>query len=904
MQTIFKSGLSAQHRSVSGRVLILILFVLFVSISTNLGTNIQSVSAAASLPCDLYGSAGTPCVAAHSTIRALFGGYSGNLYQVQRASDSATTNIGTLSTGGYANAAAQDAFCSGTTCIITIIYDQTSRHNDLHISPGGGAAPNPDSGAIANALPLVAGGNHVYGLYVTAGVGYRDLAATGTAVNGQAEGMYMVTSGTHVNNGCCFDYGNTEQPLANDTGNGHMDAVYFGLRCEHPPCTGAGPWVAGDLENGLFQGNGSNTGDQPVTFPLVTAMLKNNGQTTFALKTGNAQSGGLTTQYNGTLPTGSFSGYTPMHQEGGIVLGVGGDNSNGSAGTFLEGVMTSGYPTDAADNSVQSNIVSVGYALPSYTQVVPTSETTAQSWRYTTGNPGSGWQAIGFNDSGWSTGNGGFGTSGTPGAVIGTTWSTADIWLRRHFNPGSLTPSQISGLLLRLHHDEDIDVYINGVAAFSASGYTTAYDYYPMSTAAQNAVLVNADNVLAFHVHQTTGGQYGDVGIATIGSAAAPTYTQLVPTSEGSGQSWRYTTANPGSGWQNSSFGDSGWSTGNGGFGTSGTPGAVIGTTWNTADIWLRRHFNPGTLSASQINGMVFRLHHDEDVDVYINGVAAYSAPGYLTGYAYYPISPAAQSAVIANGDNVLAFHVHQTTGGQYGDVGIFTTGTAGGPTPTFIPPTVPPSGLSLYWKFDETSGTTASDSSGNNYAGTTFNGPAWVPGHTNYALSFNGSNQYVASNSSAIVNTSTDFSVCAWVNLNNLNGWQTIVSEDGANVSGFFLQYSQSIGNVFDFAIQSSDSTSSTAYRAVASSSPAAGGWYHLCGVRSGSNILLYVNGALQQSVAISSAWAASGKVAVGRGLWGAAQVDWVNGNVDQVRIYNRALSASDVSSLYSSGQ
>src|SRR3954467_3116127 len=84
------------------------------------------VGSAQSLPCDIYGAAGTACVAAHSTTRALFGAYSGRLYQVRRASDGATTDIGTLAAGGFANAAAQDAFCAGTTCTITIIYDQSS----------------------------------------------------------------------------------------------------------------------------------------------------------------------------------------------------------------------------------------------------------------------------------------------------------------------------------------------------------------------------------------------------------------------------------------------------------------------------------------------------------------------------------------------------------------------------------------------------------------------------------------------------------------------------------------------------------------------------------------------------------------------------------------------------------
>src|SRR5881409_2733301 len=76
--------------------------------------------AATSQPCDLYAAGGTPCVAAHSTTRALYGAYNGALYQVRRASDNATRDIGVLSAGGAANAAAQDSFCAGTTCLITV----------------------------------------------------------------------------------------------------------------------------------------------------------------------------------------------------------------------------------------------------------------------------------------------------------------------------------------------------------------------------------------------------------------------------------------------------------------------------------------------------------------------------------------------------------------------------------------------------------------------------------------------------------------------------------------------------------------------------------------------------------------------------------------------------------------
>jgi hypothetical protein len=325
------------------------------------GRKAMSVTAAQE-PCDLYAAGGTPCVAAHSTTRALYAAYSGPLYQVKRWSDGATLRVTPLTAGGYANAAAQDSFCSGTSCTVTTIFDQSPNHNDLVIEgPGGNGGQ--DAGANAAALPVTAGGNKVYGVYVSAGVGYRDNATTGIATGSQPEGMYMVASGTHVNGRCCFDYGNAETSTK-DTGNGHMDAINFGTEAWFRPSSGTGPWVQADLENGLFAGgNGSWTANTGRNSDFVTAMLKNNGTTTYAIKDGNAQTGQLATRYSGALP--NIGGYTPMSREGAIVLGTGGDDSNGSVGSFFEGVMTSGYPTDATENAVQANIVGVGYTTAS-----------------------------------------------------------------------------------------------------------------------------------------------------------------------------------------------------------------------------------------------------------------------------------------------------------------------------------------------------------------------------------------------------------------------------------------------------------------------------------------------------------------------------------------------------------
>jgi non-reducing end alpha-L-arabinofuranosidase len=350
--------LRARH---AGRALLVLSMGAVLAVGTLVAVGTAPAGAAAQGPCDIYAAAGTPCVAAQSTTRALYAAYDGPLYQVKRASDGATTNIDPLSAGGYANAAAQNSFCAGTSCTITEIYDQSGHGNNLTPGPAGGNGA-ADSPANASALPVLAGGNHVYGVYISPGMGYRDDSTSGVATGSDPQGAYMVTSGTHVNSGCCFDYGNAETNN-DDNGNGHMDAVYFGTLCWFGPCTGSGPWVQADLENGLFSGgNGNNPDNQGNNTAFVTALVKNNGTSTYAIKGGNADSGGLSTWYSGSLPT--QGGYIPMHQEGAIILGTGGDNSNSSAGDFFEGVMTAGYPTDAADNAVQANIVSVGYSFP------------------------------------------------------------------------------------------------------------------------------------------------------------------------------------------------------------------------------------------------------------------------------------------------------------------------------------------------------------------------------------------------------------------------------------------------------------------------------------------------------------------------------------------------------------
>jgi hypothetical protein len=130
---------------------------------------------------------------------------------------------------------------------------------------------------------------------------------------------------------------------------------------------------------------------------------------------------------------------------------------------------------------------------------------------------------------------------------------------------------------------------------------------------------------------------------------------------------WKYTTEKPSDDWVKPAFDDSKWSEGIGGFGTEGTPGTIINTVWNTNDIWLRREF---TLNKEDFTNANIQLHHDEDAEVYLNGVLAAKAQGYLTTYEEVEPAPAALAA-LQSGTNIMAVHCHQTHGGQYIDAGL-----------------------------------------------------------------------------------------------------------------------------------------------------------------------------------------------------------------------------------------
>ena len=154
---------------------------------------------------------------------------------------------------------------------------------------------------------------------------------------------------------------------------------------------------------------------------------------------------------------------------------------------------------------------------PKVTVLVPTSETTAQTWRFTTDKPADGWQKPDFDDSSWKSGPGGFGEPTTPASVVKTNWKTNDIWLRRDFDLKSqgITLNSLHDLALRIHHDEDTEVFLNGELIAKTTGYTTQYIEVPLDDVARKALKPDK-NTLAVHCKQTGGGQYIDVGLVDL----------------------------------------------------------------------------------------------------------------------------------------------------------------------------------------------------------------------------------------------------------------------------------------------------------------------------------------------------------------------------------------------------
>jgi hypothetical protein len=345
------------------------------------------------LPCDVLKQAGTTCATAHSTVRVIVPGYDGFLYQLCKGSAKPGPNSckgesqDIKAVDGYADGAAHDQFCGDDSCYITKIYDQSGNGNDLEPSPLGGAKDSADIPAKAMDLPVKLNGHKAYGVQIKPGMGYRT-GCTGCTIKegkGMARGdepqsMYMITSQNDLVDSCCFDYGNAETS-SNDDGNGTMEAVYFGAGVVWGTGYGGkpGPWVMGDLENGVFAGweKGQDkliSTNKPLRFDFVTAIVvgdtseKNCNKGRYMLYGADATGadgtyGKLMTMWDGIRP--GRPGYAPMKKQGALILGTGGDNSSGAGGRFYEGATATGPAiTKKWANLLHAAVVAAKYETP------------------------------------------------------------------------------------------------------------------------------------------------------------------------------------------------------------------------------------------------------------------------------------------------------------------------------------------------------------------------------------------------------------------------------------------------------------------------------------------------------------------------------------------------------------
>jgi hypothetical protein len=332
-------------------------------------------------PCDIYKAANMPCASAYSMIRSLSKDYKGPLFQV-RAGSSSTNN--TMSGGttkdiaqgpdGFVDSATVDEACGSTYCTVSVLYDHSGNGNDLKrgqkgSTAGGASGALDDYESCATKGKVKAGGHTVYSLYMNKIEGYRSSAVgKGMPTGTQPQGTYELADGTRKGSACCWDFGNvttkpaTEWAFMDTISLGHTwwgnskDANWFGFAIDFEGGVWAGGSKVGDPGYGaLDQVGPTNTNNPSMDKAKFALGFIRVSQSEYAINVADLSTAtALKEAWKGPLPA-------TIGHKGGIALGMGGDNSNNSMGTFYEGAMVAGYPTNDLEAKIMANIKAVGY---------------------------------------------------------------------------------------------------------------------------------------------------------------------------------------------------------------------------------------------------------------------------------------------------------------------------------------------------------------------------------------------------------------------------------------------------------------------------------------------------------------------------------------------------------------
>lgn len=283
----------------------------------------------------------------------------------------------------------------------------------------------------------------------------------------------------------------------------------------------------------------------------------------------------------------------------------------------------------------------------------------ATEWRFTNDDPGSGWSLAGFDESNWLFGKGGFAVGDPLGANVGHDWTTSDIWLRKTF---TLTSADFGSLVLYIHHDDDVEVYLNGNVVLTEGIMNGGQPEEITLPDDAKAMLQVGSNILAIHCRNNGGPGFIDAGLFGTHVVQA---TTLVTDARGGGEDWSLTDVKPGAGWEDTGYADDGWLVGHSGFG-SAEFSPQVGTSWSNYEIWIRKHITADKL----YDDFILSYLHDDEMELYVNGNLVVQETG--SGVNYHEVTLHADKVGLAMGDNVIAVHCTNSGGGpQFIDAGL-----------------------------------------------------------------------------------------------------------------------------------------------------------------------------------------------------------------------------------------